>query len=102
MKIIVHLICLLIPTGCPKKKSIFKDIIQLGIDHPPSYPIFDKLFLGAVAPLGLAMSIRPSVDTFEIWALSFSIKDIGYRIKAIGYNIHWIGLIVFKFKGLRL
>ena len=24
------------------------------------------LFLGAVAPLGLAMSVRPSVDTFEI------------------------------------
>ena len=23
-------------------------------------------FLGAVAPLGLAMSVRPSVDTFEI------------------------------------
>ena len=34
--------------------------------------------LGAVAPLGFAMS----VDTFEIGALSFSIKDIGYRIKA--------------------
>ena len=27
-----------------KKKSLFKDIIQIKIDHPPSYPIFDKLF----------------------------------------------------------
>ena len=27
-----------------KKKSIFKDIIQIKVDHPPSYPIFDKLF----------------------------------------------------------
>ena len=26
-----------------KKKSIFKDIIQIKVDHPPSYPIFDKL-----------------------------------------------------------
>ena len=27
-----------------KKKSLFKDIIQIMVDHPPSYPIFDKLF----------------------------------------------------------
>ena len=27
-----------------KKKSLFKDIIQINVDHPPSYPIFDKLF----------------------------------------------------------
>ena len=27
-----------------KKKSIFKDIIQIKVDHPPTYPIFDKLF----------------------------------------------------------
>ena len=26
-----------------KKKSISKDIIQIKVDHPPSYPIFDKL-----------------------------------------------------------
>ena len=26
-----------------KKKSIFKDIIKINVDHPPSYPIFDKL-----------------------------------------------------------
>ena len=25
-----------------KKKSLFKDIIQIKDDHPPSYPIFDK------------------------------------------------------------
>ena len=25
-----------------KKHSIFADIIQIGGDHPPSYPIFDK------------------------------------------------------------
>ena len=25
-----------------KKKSLFKDIIQIKVDHPPSYPIFDK------------------------------------------------------------
>ena len=24
--------------------STFKDIIQIKVDHPPSYPIFDKLF----------------------------------------------------------
>ena len=27
-----------------KKNSIFKDIIQTKVDHPPSYPNFDKLF----------------------------------------------------------
>ena len=27
-----------------KKKSIFKDIIQIKVDHPPSYPNFDKFF----------------------------------------------------------
>ena len=27
-----------------KKKRIFKDIIQIKVDHPPSYPIVDKLF----------------------------------------------------------
>ena len=27
-----------------KKKSIFKDIIQIKVDHPPTYNIFDKLF----------------------------------------------------------
>ena len=27
-----------------KKKIIFKDIIQIKVDYPPSYPIFDKLF----------------------------------------------------------
>ena len=27
-----------------KNNSIFKDIIQTKVDHPPSYPNFDKLF----------------------------------------------------------
>ena len=27
-----------------KKKSLFKDIIQIKVDHPPTYPILDKLF----------------------------------------------------------
>ena len=27
-----------------KKNSLFKDIIQIKVDHPTSYPIFDKLF----------------------------------------------------------
>ena len=27
-----------------KKKCIFKDIIQIKVDHPSSKPIFDKLF----------------------------------------------------------
>ena len=31
--------------GNLQKKSIFKDIIQIKVDHPPFYPIFDKLFL---------------------------------------------------------
>ena len=31
-------------SGKVKKKSIFKDIIQIKVDYPPSYPIFDKLF----------------------------------------------------------
>ena len=30
--------------GNLKKKSLFKDIIQIKVDHPPTYPIFDKLF----------------------------------------------------------
>ena len=25
-----------------QKKSLFKDIIQIKVDHPPPYPIFDK------------------------------------------------------------
>ena len=33
-----------ISSDVQKKKSIFKDIIQIKVDHPPSYPIFDKLF----------------------------------------------------------
>ena len=28
-----------------KKKSPFKDIIQIKVDHPPTYPFLDKLFL---------------------------------------------------------
>ena len=28
--------------GTPKKSSIFKDIIQIKVDPPPSHPIFDK------------------------------------------------------------
>ena len=28
-----------------KKPSIFKDIIQIGVDHPPFHPIFDKLLI---------------------------------------------------------
>ena len=31
-----------------KKNSIFVDIIQIGVDPPPSYPIFDKLFFDNV------------------------------------------------------
>ena len=27
-----------------KKKSLFKDIIQIKVDHQPTCPIFDKLF----------------------------------------------------------
>ena len=34
-----------------EKKSIFKDIIQNKVDNPTSYPIFDKLFLDAIASL---------------------------------------------------
>ena len=30
--------------GNLKKKSIFKDNVQIKVEHPPSYPIFDKLF----------------------------------------------------------
>ena len=30
--------------GNLKKKSLFKDIIPIKVDHPPSYPIFDKSF----------------------------------------------------------
>ena len=29
-------------SGNVKKKSIFKDMIQIKVDHPPSYPIFDN------------------------------------------------------------
>ena len=31
-------------SGNVKKKSKFNDIIQIKVDHPPSYPNFDKLF----------------------------------------------------------
>ena len=33
---------LILLRGNLKKKSLFKDIIQIKDDHPPSYPIFDK------------------------------------------------------------
>ena len=32
----------------PKKNSIFKDIIQIKVDHPPSHPIFDKFIFDKV------------------------------------------------------
>ena len=31
-----------------KKASIFKDIIQIEVDPPPSYPIFDKFTFDTV------------------------------------------------------
>ena len=31
-----------------KKNSIFKDIIQIEVDPPPSYPIFDKFIFDTV------------------------------------------------------
>ena len=31
-----------------KKTSIFKDIIQIGVDHPPFHPIFDKFIFDKV------------------------------------------------------
>ena len=31
-----------------KNKSIFKDIIQIKVDHPPSHPIFDKFIFDKV------------------------------------------------------
>ena len=31
-----------------KKNSIFKDIIQIGVDLPPSQPIFDKFIFDKV------------------------------------------------------
>ena len=34
----------LLSGNAQKQKSISKDIIQIKIDHPLSYPIFDKLF----------------------------------------------------------
>ena len=40
-------------------------------------------FLGAVAPLGLAMSLSRSVSIFKIWSLNCqfkTIKDLGFRI----------------------
>ena len=39
-----NVISLKVRGNVKKKKSLFKDIIQIKVDHPPSYPIFDKLF----------------------------------------------------------
>ena len=38
------------PLGVPSKKknSIFVDIIQIKVDLPPSYPIFDKIIFDKV------------------------------------------------------
>ena len=37
--------------GNVQKKSRYKDIIQIKGDHPPSYPIFDKFWLGRAPTL---------------------------------------------------
>ena len=37
------------PLGVPSKKhNIFKDIIQIEVDPPPSHPIFDKFIFDKV------------------------------------------------------
>ena len=48
-----------------EKKSIFKDIIHNKVDNQTSYPIFDKLFLDAIASQEES-HVRRSVTTFEI------------------------------------
>ena len=40
-----------------KKNSLFVDIVQIDVDPPPSYPIFDKLFLDAIASLDSVLSV---------------------------------------------
>ena len=42
--------CMNPPKGCRQKNtnSIFVDIIQIKVDLPPSYPIFDKIIFDKV------------------------------------------------------
>ena len=47
-----------------KKKSIFKDIIQIKVDHPPSYPILTNYFLTTMM-LQLCREVK--FIFFEIW-----------------------------------
>ena len=72
-----------------KKNSIFKDIIQIEVDHPPFHPIFDKFIFDKV--LAMLTSLPPlefltKIMTF--WAsnlhslLSLLLsKSQGYRQK---------------------
>ena len=57
--------------GTPKKSSIFKDIIQIKVDPPPSHPIFDKfifdkvlLMLTSLPPLEILTKIVKNSGTY--------------------------------------
>ena len=54
-----------ITKGCRQKNknSIFKDIIQIEVDPPPSHPIFDKFIFDKV--LMMLTSLPPSHRVFD-------------------------------------
>ena len=65
----------------PKKNSIFKDIIQIEVDLPPSHAIFDKFIFDKV--LIMFTSLPPlefltKIKKFQALKLTFSIIPITF------------------------
>ena len=80
-----------------KKKSIFKDIIQIMVDHPPSYPIFDKFWLGGAPTLPTEFLTK---DSKENSILSIFIHEISHnmiKVHKISENICKKAFITLKF-----
>ena len=78
-----------------KKKSIFKEIIQIKGDHPPSYPIFDKFWLGRAPTLPTefltkTQQIKQHFIIFCAWNLTqhekFSQNKLKYIQKGIFFT----------------
>ena len=61
----------------PKKPSIFVDIIQIEVDLPPSYPIFDKFIFDKVL---IMMTSLPPLEFFTILYYPLLLSEgQGYR-----------------------
>ena len=61
-----------------KKHSIFTDIVQINVDPPPSYPIFDKfifdtvlIMLTSLTPLEFLTKIMKFLDLKLTFSITF-------------------------------